>query len=131
MANERARILRKNMSAAERKLWSALRERKVDGARFRRQHPIGAYIVDFACLERRLVVEVDGGQHTQDDQMAHDRQRDAWLASEGYRVLRVPTLEVYRNLAGVVDTVWGALREQPAVGVPPHPRSVSPRRGGE
>ena len=68
MPNERARNLRKSMSDGERKLWQALRARQVDGVRFRRQHPIGPYIVDFVCLERRLVVEVDGGHHTEDDQ---------------------------------------------------------------
>jgi very-short-patch-repair endonuclease len=121
MANERARNMRKSMSEGERQLWRALRIKQLDGARFRRQHPIGRYIVDFVCLDRRLVVEVDGGQHTEDGQIAHDRRRDAWLASEGYRVLRVPTSEVFTNLAGVIDTIWAALQEgqlRPAV---PHP----------
>jgi very-short-patch-repair endonuclease len=113
--------LRKTMSNAERELWNALRERRVEGARFRRQHPIGAYIVDFICLERKLVVEVDGGQHTEDDQITHDRRRDVWLASEGYRVLRVPNVEVYGNLSGVVDTIWAALQELPSVRVARHP----------
>ena len=70
------------MSDAERKLWHALRARQIEGARFRRQHPIGRYVVDFVCLERRLVVEVDGGQHTEDDQVAHDVRRDRWLEAE-------------------------------------------------
>src|SRR5262245_27703885 len=111
MANERARALRKTMSDAERKLWHALHVGQVDGARFRRQHPIGRYVADFVCLERRLVVEVDGGQHTEDDQIAHDARRDHWLEAEGYRVLRVPTVDVYSNIAGVVDTIWAVLQE--------------------
>lgn len=99
------------MSKAERKLWNELRLRQLDGARFRRQHPIGHYIVDFVCLEKRLVVEVDGEQHTQRDHAAHDERRDRWLAVEGYRVMRFQTIEIYQNLPGVVYTIWGALQE--------------------
>src|SRR5262245_60720308 len=113
MANERACTLRKSMSSAERLLWRGLRARQVDGARFRRQHPIGSYIVDFVCLERRLVVEVDGGQHTEDDHIASDARRDRWLGGEGYRVMRVSTTDVYSNLAGVLDTIWATLRGLP------------------
>ncbi len=114
MANERARTLRKTMSDGERKLWHALRAKQVEGARFRRQHPIGPYIADFVCLERRLVVEVDGGHHTEDVQIAHDARRDSWLRAEGYRVMRVPTAEVFANIPGVVDTIWAALQEMPS-----------------
>jgi very-short-patch-repair endonuclease len=121
MANERARTLRRNMSNAERKLWRALRAKQLDGARFRRQHPIGRYVADFVCLERRLIVEVDGGQHAEDDRIARDAARDRWLTAEGYRVLRVPTIDVYLNLAGVIDTIWGALQEMPAIRGRRHP----------
>jgi very-short-patch-repair endonuclease len=113
MAKERARTLRKSMSSAERLLWRGLRSRQLDGARFRRQHPIGFYIVDFVCLERRLVVEVDGGQHTEDDHITSDARRDRWLGAEGYRVMRVSTTDVYSNLAGVLDTIWATLRDLP------------------
>jgi very-short-patch-repair endonuclease len=89
--------------------------------RFRRQHPIGAYIVDFVCLERRLVVEVDGGHHTEDDQIAYDARRDRWLDAEGYRVLRVPAIDVFQNLDGVVDTIWAALQEAPDAHASRHP----------
>ena len=121
MANQRARTLRRNMSNAERKLWYALRLRQLDGARFRRQHPIGAYIVDFVCLEKRLVVEVDGPQHTEEGHVAHDERRDRWLNDEGYRVMRFQTVEVYRNLGGVLDTIWGVLQGMPNARVPGHP----------
>jgi very-short-patch-repair endonuclease len=113
MANERARALRKSMSDAESKLWQELRLRQVDAVRFRRQHPIGRYIVDFVCLEKRLIVEVDGEQHTQGAHVAHDERRDRWLSAEGYRVMRFQTVEVYQNLDGVVETIWGALQEMP------------------
>jgi very-short-patch-repair endonuclease len=111
MANPRARTLRRNMSNAERKLWYALRLKQLDGARFRRQHPIGPYIVDFVCLEKRLIVEVDGPQHTEERHVAHDERRDRWLDAEGYRVMRFQTIDVYHNLGGVVDTIWAALWE--------------------
>ena len=121
MANERARALRKRMSEGERKLWQALRERQMDGVRFRRQHPIGKYIADFVCLEKRLVVEVDGGQHTEDAQAAHDAERDRWLRAEGYCVLRFPTIEVSRNVNGVLDTIWAELQSLPATARHRHP----------
>jgi very-short-patch-repair endonuclease len=121
MANERARALRKSMSDAERKLWRGLRARRIDGARFRRPHPIGRYIVDFVCLEQRLVVEVDGGQHTEDEHIATDARRDRWLESEGYRVMRVSTTDIYGNIDGVLDTIWAMLQGLPSVRVKPHP----------
>jgi very-short-patch-repair endonuclease len=121
MASERARTLRKTMSDAERKLWYALRAKRLGGARFRRQHPIGRYVADFVCLERRVIVEVDGGQHTEDGRIERDARRDRWLEEQGYRVLRVPTVEVYRNIVGVLDTIWGALQEAPASRDEPHP----------
>jgi very-short-patch-repair endonuclease len=121
MANERARTLRKTMSDGERKLWRALRAKQIEGLRFRRQHPIGKYIVDFVCLERRLIVAVDGGQRTEDEQIARDARRDEWLHAEGYRVMRVANAEVFCNIAGVVDTIWAALRERPLVRDARHP----------
>jgi very-short-patch-repair endonuclease len=127
MPNLRARALRKNMSSAEYRLWRELRLRQLDGARFRRQHPIGRYIVDFVCLEKRLVVEVDGGQHTQEAHIAHDERRDRWLAAEGYRVLRFQTIKVYRNLDGVVETIWGILQDLPSVRAPTSPPPGTPR----
>jgi very-short-patch-repair endonuclease len=102
MANKRARELRRTMNAPERKLWRALSNRNAGGLRFRRQHPIGIYIADFICLERRLVVEVDGGQHGDDAQIAHDTRRTEWLNAEGYRVLRFWANEVMSNSEGVV-----------------------------
>jgi very-short-patch-repair endonuclease len=111
MSNERARTLRKSMSESERRLWRELRNRQVGGHRFRRQHPIGPYIVDFVCLEQRFVVEVDGGHHSEAEQVEHDARRTAWLEREGYRVFRVWNNEVFDNLDGVVETIWAELRD--------------------
>jgi very-short-patch-repair endonuclease len=86
ISRDRSRRLRHDQTDAERKLWGRLRDRQLFGAKFRRQHPIGPFIVDFCCPERLLVVELDGGQHaTQEDA---DRRRSDFLAGLGYRVLR-------------------------------------------
>jgi len=79
-----ARRLRRDSTDAERRLWYRLRSRQVDGAKFVRQEPIGLFIVDFVCRERRLIIEVDGGQHATD---RRDVKRDRWLGAQGYRVL--------------------------------------------
>ena len=100
---ERSRQLRATMTDAERKLWHGLRLRQLDGLRFRRQFAIGRYIVDFACLEARIVVELDGGQHV--GQHNHDRSRDAWLRERGFRVVRVWNNEAMSNVDGVADAI--------------------------
>ena len=105
MPNERARDLRRDMTPAERKLWAKLRGRQLMGARFRRQHPLGPYIVDFVCLDRRFIVEVDGGQHGEAEQKARDERRTAWLESEGYRVIRVWNNDVMGNADGVMEVL--------------------------
>ena len=97
----RARRLRVTMTDAERKLWRTLRDRQVDGLKFRRQHPIGPYVLDFLCEERRLAVELDGGQHTADK----DAVRTAWLADHGVRVIRFWNNDVLTNLPGVVEMI--------------------------
>lgn len=101
----RARQLRRDSTFVERLLWSRLRNRALDGLKFRRQQRIGPYVVDFACLERALIVELDGGQHALD--VERDRRRTAFLDAEGYTVVRVWNHEVTGNLDGVV----AALRE--------------------
>jgi very-short-patch-repair endonuclease len=103
---EFARALRRNMTDAERLLWSRLRAKQLSGHRFRRQHPIGPYIVDFVCLESRLIVEVDGGQHNGPQV---DVDRDTGLKSAGFRVLRFWNNDVLSNAAGVCDAVVAAL----------------------
>lgn len=100
-----ARHLRRHLTDAERALWRALRGEQL-GVKFRRQHPIGRYTVDFVCLSHRLVVELDGGQHAQS---ARDRHRDAWLAQQGYRVLRYWNHDVLTHLNGVLLHLSAAL----------------------
>jgi very-short-patch-repair endonuclease len=109
-----ARYLRRNMTDAERHLWRRLRMRDLGGYRFRRQRPIGPYVVDFACVERRLIVEVDGGQHGDEAQVAADAQRTADLEARGFRVLRFWNNEVLENLAGVCESIWRALEVPPS-----------------
>jgi very-short-patch-repair endonuclease len=100
--------MRREMTDAERLLWSQLRQRQVAGLKFRRQHPLGSFIVDFACIEAGLVIEVDGGQH--DERQPADEARTAWLNSQGYRVLRFWNNEVLDNLDGVREAIWTALQ---------------------
>jgi len=102
MPNEHARRLRRDATDAERRLWSALRDRRLRGYRFRRQYPIGDFIVDFACTRHHLVVEADGGQHA-DNQ--GDLRRTVWLESEGWRVLRFWNNDALANTDGVVETI--------------------------
>jgi len=101
-----ARRLRRDMTEAERKLWSRLRSGQL-GVKFRRQVPIDRYIADFACIEARLVVEVDGGQHNID--IASDRARTAVLETAGYLVIRFWNYEVLKDIDGVVERIAGTL----------------------
>jgi very-short-patch-repair endonuclease len=91
-----ARELRKSMADAERDLWRGLRMRQMVGHKFRRQFPIGNFIVDFICLDARLIIEVDGGQHG--DEKYGDAERDAWLKSQNYPVLRYRNNQVLNEL---------------------------------
>jgi len=95
------------MTDAERLLWSRLRGRQVDGCKFRRQHPIGPYVVDFACIERSLVVELDGGQHV--DRESEDMARTRSLESDGYSVVRFWDNQVFEELDAVVEAIRLAL----------------------
>ena len=103
MANDFARMLRKRMTPAEVRLWSRLRALRELGFHFRRQAPIGASIVDFACFDQKLVVEVDGDTHGEALQQQRDAARDAALTAGGFRVLRVPNNEVLGNIDGVME----------------------------
>jgi very-short-patch-repair endonuclease len=106
-----ARRLRKHSTDTERHLWRHLRDRQAEGIKFRRQQPLGRYVVDFVNLEKKVVIELDGGQHALSPT---DRLRDDWLRAEGYKVLRFWDDEVFSNIEGVLDTIRDAL-------LTPHP----------
>jgi very-short-patch-repair endonuclease len=102
MPSEHSRQLRQDATDAERRLWSALRDRRLRGYRFRRQPVITDFILDFACTRRQLIVEANGGQHADN---GADRTRTAWLESEGWRVLRFWNNEFLTNMNGVIETI--------------------------
>jgi 5-methyltetrahydrofolate--homocysteine methyltransferase len=124
MANERARQLRRDSTEPERRLWRELSGRRLGGRRFRRQHPIGSYIVDFVCLVKRFVVEVDGVHHDEPDRAAHDQHRTQWLEGEGFTILRVRNGEILDNLSGVAETIFQEIGLRPDVA--PSRRAVRP-----
>src|SRR5262249_2720487 len=108
MANRRARQLRQDATDAERRMWSALRDRRLLRFKFRRQHPIGPYVVDFACTRCHIVTELDGGQHTHS---VEDVRRTAWLQGQGRRVIRFWNNDVLSNTSGVTETILRALEQ--------------------
>lgn len=115
MANETARHLRKTMTPQEVRLWVQLRALKDQGFHFRRQVPREGFIVDFACLKLRLIIEIDGAQHGELDHLTRDAARDAKLTAAGFRVLRFWNNEVNENLNAVVETIYreAEARRQP------------------
>jgi very-short-patch-repair endonuclease len=123
-ARNRARALRRDSTKAEQILWRAVRAHRLDGVGFRRQTPIGPYIVDFVSHAAKLVVELDGGQHYDDAHEARDAKRDSFLRSKGYRVLRFSNYDVMTNLEGV----WTVIAD--AVGEAVTPTLPSPASGG-
>jgi len=109
----RARVLRSQLSSAEQRLWSRLRNRNLGGLKFVRQAPVGRYFVDFLCRERNIIVEVDGGTHSSDAQVARDTARTAALQRRGYRVFRVHNIDIYDNLDGVLDSLLAFMSSAP------------------
>jgi very-short-patch-repair endonuclease len=109
-ARDNARRLRRDMTDAERTIWNDLRAHRLNGASFRRQKPIGPYIVDFICETANLIIEIDGGQHYEPPGIEKDAQRDRYLAFEGYNVLRFSNHDVLTNKAGVLETITTALQ---------------------
>lgn len=105
-----SRELRKNMTDAERRLWSKLRLKQLEGYRFQRQRIIGEYIVDFYCAGAKLIIEVDGGQHFTDEMAEADRKRDGYLRNQGLKVLRFTDTDVLKNTEGVVESILENLR---------------------
>jgi very-short-patch-repair endonuclease len=118
-----ARRLRANPTEAEKRLWRKLRMQQIRNARFRRQVPVGPFVVDFACIDRRLVIELDGGQHGL--QIEADKRRTAWFSGRSWLVLRFWNNEVFKNMDGILDRIASALTD----GGCPHP--VPPPQAGE
>jgi len=114
-----ARMLRKRMTVQEVKLWARLRDMKPLGFHFRRQAPIGRYIVDFVCFSRRLIVEADGGQHAMECQSNADALRDKFFRSQGFRVLRFWNSDIDQNPEGVAHRIVAVLKT-------PHPGRLTP-----
>ena len=108
MANQNARSLRVTMTDAERKLWRHLRDRRLGGYKFKRQFPVWPYILDFACHDLLLVIEVDGGQHCENEA---DIKRTDWLGQEGWQVIRFCNNEVLTNIEGVLTQILEALKQ--------------------
>jgi len=106
---KRARTQRRKMSFPEILLWQQLRK-EPDGVQFRRQHPAGPYVIDFFCATANLAIEIDGEAHNYGDRPARDLARDNWLSEQGVRTLRIPALEVLKNLDGVLQSISLALR---------------------
>jgi very-short-patch-repair endonuclease len=100
-----AKSLRRRMTKAEVLLWKRLQEANQHGCNFRRQHPVGPFIADFAHVQGALIVEVDGETHGSDQEVAYDKRRDAHLRSQGWRVMRISNLDVYTNLDRVVEII--------------------------
>ena len=110
---EPSRHLRKNMTEAERLFWSKVRGKQLNGVQFYRQKTIGEYIVDFFCPQAKLVIEIDGGQHYQEDGHEKDMLRDDYLQAQGLKVLRFSNREVLENIHAVLETVCGEIPLDP------------------
>jgi very-short-patch-repair endonuclease len=104
-----AREQRAKLVQAEAVIWRAVRDRRCEGARFRRQAPIGSFIVDFVCYEQRLIVEIDGPSHEDAERQAKDRERDVWLGEQGFRMLRLPNELVIASTELAVARIRAAL----------------------
>lgn len=107
---DNAKTLRRNLTDAEQKLWYHLRAHRFMGRKFKRQKPIGRYVVDFVCLEEKLIIELDGGQHAENCE--YDHERDSWLRSQGYTVLRFWNNELMNETEGVLEKIRLALSKE-------------------
>jgi very-short-patch-repair endonuclease len=126
MSLKQAKTLRTYMTDAERRLWFRLRAHRFEGIKFKRQVPIGRYVVDFACLSRKLVLEIDGGQHAENQA---DRIRDRRLQEEGFKVLRFWNNDVLKRTDTVLELVMAALDSSPSPGALRAPPSPQGERG--
>jgi very-short-patch-repair endonuclease len=122
IVRQRARQLRRDQTDAEQTLWAHLRDRQLCGAKFRRQHPVGPFVADFCCPQRKLVVELDGGQHAAE--VAADQKRSRFLEVQGYRVLRFWNHDVLGNTEAVLERIVEVLSD-------PHPCPLPGRARGK
>ena len=100
-----ARQMRREMTRAEARLWRHLKARQIHGAHFRRQHPVGPYIADFACVRLKLIIEADGDTHASDAEIRHDRRRTRYLERLGWTALRFWNIDIYTHLDGVLERI--------------------------
>lgn len=107
-----ARMLRKNSTIHEKRLWNLFKNRQFHNLRFKRQVPIGNYIADFVCPEIKLVIEIDGGQHNEPNNIEYDKQRTSFLENNGYKVLRFWNNDIYTNINGVLEEIEKYIEEQ-------------------
>lgn len=126
---ERARALRKELTPAERKLWAYLRGDKLEGVSFRRQHALGPYIVDFCAVKARLIIELDGSQHLEQEE--YDHERTEYLEAQGYKVIRFWNNQVMNDISGVILAIRYALEETPPDLRSPSPNPKNLGRDGE
>ena len=107
----KSRYLRNNMTEQELKLWYFLRKKQIENNKFRRQYPIGNYVVDFVCRAKNLVIEIDGGQHNTDKNIKYDNERTQYLESRGFKVIRFWYNDIENNIEGVLDIIYQHLAE--------------------
>src|SRR3989338_10339743 len=119
-----ARKLRNNLTEAEKFLWYLLKSKNLNGLKFRRQEPIGKYVADFVCFEKKLVVEIDGGQHA--GVKGKDEERDNWLKAQGFKVLRFWNNDVLQNREGVLQEILEFCEGNPSPTPPPPPPPPPP-----
>ena len=105
-----ARKLRKNQTSQERIIWNLLRNQQFQGLKFRRQYPVGNYIVDFICKEIKLIIEIDGGQHNSEEGIEYDLKRTEYLETKGYKVIRFWNNEIDNNLEGVYQSLMDMIK---------------------
>ncbi len=122
-----ANKLRSKTTPHERALWRALKDLPIEGTHFRRQAPIGPYVVDFFCPAKRLIIELDGGHHNDDENAKADRERQAWLEREGYRVIRFWNSEITSNLNGVLERIYVKLYGSSSADIAPLKHRRTPR----
>jgi len=122
-----AKNLRKRSTDAERHLWKHIRTKQIEGLKFRRQEPIGKHIVDFVCYERMIIIEADGGQH---DASEKDVERDAWLRSQGFNVLRFWNHDILTNIEGVLEVIMKNCLERSPSPTPPIKGGATSREYG-